>query len=167
MEHILILTNTEKYHYHASISKLITKLPCFASYQLSLLDTGSSQNSRDVIPQISSLSPAIIITLDLAGFQYRTQLGEIYLNMLPAKILNLVWGNKKEYATWLTKKLSLSMHFFDCSATPCPLADIYPNIAYYNAPGVILTDHGADIDTEQNQNLLLQIGRCFLSELQT
>ena len=51
--------------------------------------------------------------------------------MLTSKNLNLIWGDKPEYAEYLNKKISLSMIFYDATGKDHGLTKKYPNMLYY------------------------------------
>lgn len=162
METIVILTESTKHPYHQIICNEFLSLQCFSNYIFHQIDIELNTSDHQYFQQIQTLNPAIVITMDLAGFRFRTQLGRTSLNILPAKILNLVWGNKKEYAPFLSQNLSLSMHFFDCSQTPVNLMEHYPNINYYNALGTLPDEIPL---SNESKDTLLQISECFLSEI--
>lgn len=104
-----------------------------ASYTVQILDVNCTQYPHQCLAKLNSMEPDILITLDLAGFHFRTQSGENSLNMLYTKNLNLVWGNRPEYADYLNKKVSLSMLFYDATGKDYQLPTYYPNVLYYKA----------------------------------
>lgn len=130
MANILILTNKKKYPYHMNTCININS-NLNDRHTVSTLDIHTS--NHECLQKIYKLTPDILITLDLAGFHFRTQAGEMALNMLPTKNINLIWGHKPEYAEFLSKKLSLSMLFYDVSGTDYQLPRHYPNMLYYKA----------------------------------
>ena len=125
MATIIILTNKKAYPYHANANSFINSLLNDTSHTVSTLDISAYARDHECLQKIHELAP------DLAGFQFRTQAGEMALNMLPTKNLNLIWGHKPEYAEFLSKKLSLSMLFYDISGTDYRLPNHYPNMLYY------------------------------------
>lgn len=133
MVNIVILTNTTRYACHSEVSNTLANYLRVQQHIVSVLDINSSTQDYQYIAEIKASQPDVLITLDLAGFLFRTQAGEIALNMLPTKNLNLIWGNRPEYAPLLSKKLSLSMLFYDVSGKDWQLPAIYPNLLYYEA----------------------------------
>lgn len=127
-----ILYNDTIYPYHSDVLTLIISFFNINKIPYSTFHT-SNLSSFNVLQSIDKEKPDVIITFDLAGFSYRTQLGEISLNNLFTKNLNLIWGSKPEYTKYLSKKLSLSMHFYDVTGIDHKLRNQYPNIEYYNA----------------------------------
>lgn len=162
MKKVVLLSHTSTYPYHKDIYQIINSLSCFKNFEICHFDIGKMGSKPFYFSQIQELSPAIVITLDLAGFQFYTQLGRISLNILPAKILNIIWGNKEEYASYLSQPLSLSMHFFDCSENPYNIAKDYPYVEYYNSLGTINTITPL---CKENEEVLFKIANCFLSEI--
>lgn len=162
MQNIILLSDSADYTYHLELCTLLQALPCFKSFTIHHLDINKVTAKHLYFNQIQELSPAIIITLDLAGFQFYTQLGRISFNILHTKILNLIWGNKEEYAPYLSQPLSLSMHFFDCSENPYDITKDYPNVEYYNSLGTISTITPL---CKENEEILSKIAACFLSEV--
>lgn len=140
MTNIIILTNTTTYSYHNTIAKLIMDSLANSAYAISTLDINSTQYPHQCLAKLNSMTPDILITLDLAGFHFRTQSGENALNMLYTKNLNLVWGNRPEYADYLNKKVSLSMLFYDATGKDYQLSLLFPNVLYYKAhPDYLIT----------------------------
>lgn len=130
---ILILTSRQQYPYHLFLAETLMKLLAKDRHSVSILDVSSHNRDSLYLQSIQKLSPDVLITLDLAGFHFRTQTKENALNMLPSKNLNLLWGNKEEYAPLLCGKISLSMLFYDVSGKNCHLPKHYPNLHYYKA----------------------------------
>lgn len=127
---IIVLSNTYKYPYHKQITKALESIVSSNGSNAHFIDTKNA-NSSQFKQQLSSNIPDLIITLDLAGFEFRTLTGECLLNMLPCKVCNILWGNKSEYCKYLTGKLSLSMLFYDATSTDNQLPSKYPNMRYY------------------------------------
>lgn len=133
MLNITILTASNKYSYHTTISTLLHSTLTDVGHTISILDIDSYQFDHQCLIQIEKLHPDVLITLDLTGFRFRTQTGENALNMLHTKNLNLIWGDKPEYTPYLTKKISMSMLFYDATGQDNHLPAIYPNMLYYKA----------------------------------
>ena len=133
MLNIVILTNQTKYTYHLEIASIIHTYLTQNCHNISTLDIDDYKYDHECLAKIKELQPEVIVTLDLAGFRFRTQSGENALNMLTSKNLNLVWGDKPEYAEYLNKKISLSMIFYDATGEDHGLMEKYPNMLYYNA----------------------------------
>lgn len=130
---IIVLTNQNQYPYHSFLSKMLIHFFQKKNHLLSIMDVTSESYDHLCLQKIQAQSPDILITFDLAGFPFRTQTKEASLNMLSSKNLNLLWGNKKEYAPFLSGKLSLSMIFYDLSGKDFHLPKLYPNLQYYKA----------------------------------
>lgn len=166
MNNIVLISDTANYPYHSRLCNLIQSLSSFKDYTFSHIDRESGKRDSILSNEITALSPDLVITLDLAGFHSYTQLGEIALNLLPAKLMNLIWGNKPEYSPLLSKKLSLSMHFFDCSPQTSPLMELYPYMEYCKHIGSVITEKPLETHDAHNKSSLEQISRCFLQEIQ-
>lgn len=165
MPNILILINPAQYTYHATLSHMIQNFLQTETYVAAIFDISSCKRNYECLEKINQLQPDVLITLDLSGFQFRTQAGEIALNMLPTKNLNLVWGNKAEYAPLLTKKLSLSMLFYDATGEDYHFPQIYPNLLYYKtlAPLSCAPDSASSAFT--NKEHFQQIWQDFTHEV--
>lgn len=133
MQNIIILTNKNKYSYHTEVASMIYTVLTQNNATLTMIDIDDYKFDHECLARIKELQPDVIITLDLAGFRFRTQSGENALNMLTSKNLNLVWGDKPEYAEFLNKKISLSMIFYDTTGMDHGLMEKYPNMLYYKA----------------------------------
>ncbi len=156
MLNIVILLNTAKYHYHTKLSRMMQSFLCTESHTVAVLDINSNKRDCEYLEKINTLQPDVLITLDLSGFQFRTQAGEIALNMLATKNLNLIWGNKEEYSLFLNKKLSLSMLFYDGTGTDHHLPQKYQNLLYYKAFSPLIHTASTatpDMDQEQFQHI--------------
>lgn len=139
MVNIVILINTAEYSYHTALSDMFYRALCKDTMTTTVVDISTYKYDHECLNQIKELQPDVIITLDLAGFRFRTQSGENALNMLHSKNLNLIWGSKPEYAQYLNKKISLSMLFYDVSGEDYNLPEIYPNMLYYKVIATIPT----------------------------
>lgn len=131
MSTIALLITKNKYPYHITISNIIQTALESGHHSLTILDADSY--TQECLTELNTLQPDVLITLDLAGFHFRTQTGENALNMFCTKNLNLIWGNKPEYAPYLNKKLSMSMLFYDATGKDNQLPTFYPNMLYYKA----------------------------------
>lgn len=160
---VTILTNQTQYPYHSPIAYLIQNLLNKPNYTLSILDINSEKYDHLCLKKLKELSPQILITLDLAGFNFRTQAGENALNMLTTKNLNLVWGNKAEYSSLLLKKISLSMLFYDATGKDNCFLQQYPNLQYYKTSGQFYIDTTAKTNMD-NEKAFLYIWEDFKKE---
>lgn len=128
---IIVLSNNRNYPYHTQITKALNTIVSSNGSNAQIIDTSDKTSLSGLSLQLSSHTPEIIITLDLAGFELRTLTGECLLNMLPCKICNIIWGNKPEYKNFLSGKLSLSMLFYDAAGKDNELPAQYPYLRYY------------------------------------
>ena len=87
---ITILTNTTQYTYHNIIAETIQNLLYNSGNTVFVLDIHSEKYDHLCLQRLNNFSPQIVITLDLAGFNFRTQTGENALNMLSTKNLNII-----------------------------------------------------------------------------
>lgn len=133
MNTIVLLTNVSQYPYHKSLQAMLVSFFSNRQDTLHCLDIRSTKYPHQCLARLTSLSPDILITLDLAGFHFRTQTGENALNMLYTKNLNLLWGNRPQYGEFLQKKISLSMLFYDITGQDHQIPVHYPNVLYYKA----------------------------------
>lgn len=131
MTNIVILTNQNKYSYHKEIAPMLRVTLSNSDSSITTIDIDGYKFDHECLAKIKELQPDVIVTLDLAGFRFRTQSGENALNMLPSKNLNLVWGDKQEYSEYLSKKISLSMIFYDATGIDHGLSEKYTNMLYY------------------------------------
>ena len=165
MANIVILTSPIDYPYHTIISTMIQTYLTKLNHTVSMFDINFFKYDHECLTQIKELQSDVIITLDLTGFRFRSQAGETALNMLPTKILNLIWGNKPEYASVLNKKISLSMLFYDASGINYQLPQIYPNLLYYKEMGEIMCSPTSDSDVLINCEHFQQIWSDFTQEV--
>lgn len=133
MQNITVLTAPTTYSYHTDISNTILSALNRSKYTISIIDIDAYKFDHQCLQHIEQLQPDILITLDLSGFRFRTQMGENALNMLYTKNLNLIWGYKPEYTPYLSKKISMSMLFYDATGINNHIPTLYPNILYYKA----------------------------------
>lgn len=159
MNSVFIISNISKYPQHATLIKLLTN-NITQSHHADINKTSPSALSQ----QLSLSSPDIIITLDLAGFELKTLTGECLFNTLPAKILNIIHGDQPEYHTFLSKKLSLSMLFYDMSGQDYQLPDKYKNMRYYYPVSQVTSSPTYDSDCNTSQ-ILSDIWNHFKEEV--
>lgn len=164
MKKIVILMDSKQYSYHSAIADLLLVTLQAEEHSVSILDINSEKHDHLLLAALENFKADILITLDLAGFRFRTQSGESALNMLCTKNLNLVWGDKPEYAPLLERKISLSMLFYDALGTDCGLPAHYPNLLYYKYPARLKEDFASAADYVQNQEAFHIIWKDFLTE---
>lgn len=125
-----ILVNTKRYPYHRNILSILADHLFPNDTDISIIDLSQS-NISALGQHLDATAPDLVITLDLSGFEIRTYTGECFLNILPSKICNIIWGNKPEYSKYLNGKLSLSMLFYDATGINHELSSVYPYLRYY------------------------------------
>lgn len=125
-----ILVNTKRYPYHRNILSVLADHLFPNDTDISIIDLSQS-NISALGQHLDAAAPDLVITLDLAGFEIRTYTGECFLNILPSKICNIIWGSKPEYENFLNGKLSLSMLFYDATGINHELSSVYPYLRYY------------------------------------
>lgn len=149
MSNIVVLTNHMTYPYHKKVADMITSIFTTSQHIVKVLDVNSTQYPHQCLAKLTAMEPEFLITLDLAGFHFRTQSGENALNMLFTKNLNLVWGNPPEYTSFLTKKISLSMLFYDATGIDNKYHTLYPNVLYYKAQTDFQLSKGECLSTDK------------------
>ena len=162
---IVILVNPQQYPYHITVASMINFSLKQLNHTVSILDINSQKFDHLCLAKLNFLAPDILITLDLSGFRFQTQSGENALNMLTTKNLNIIWGNRPEYANFLNKKISLSMLFYDASGINNQLPQIFPYVLYYKALGEINITSEFVQHTSYNQGIFLAIWQDFLKEV--
>ena len=133
MQNITLIVNTIKYPYHSNISDLINYCLSNEDYIVNTIDLGNPDiNNSKLNSLLFDSEIDFLITLDLSGFDLRTQTGECALNLLYSKNLNIIWGDSKDYDIYLSKKLSMSMVFYDASGDNNYMPTYYPNMLFFN-----------------------------------
>lgn len=133
MKNITLIFDTCKYPYHNNISNLINHCLSYKDYIINKVDLGNPNINQSKLNSILFDSDIdFLITLDLSGFNLRTQTGECAMNLLYSKNLNIIWGNSKDYVPYLSKKISMSMVFYDVSGNNNYMPTHYPNMLFYN-----------------------------------
>ncbi len=160
---ITVLINQTRYSYHKEVAECIADFLKLRDHMVSIIDVCGLPFPHQNLSAVEQSSPDVLVILDLSGFHFLTQSGENALNMLYTKNLNLLWGNKPEYATFLSKKISLSMRFYDVSGTDTKLPDSFPNMLYFTACDQFFTAP-AHIHQPDNTQLLEQIWNDFLEK---
>ena len=91
----------------------------------------ASGERRDIIGEIKSLSPDLLVTTDLAGFELCTLTDNISYNLLDCKQLHLLLHENLPNEPYLAGQLSISM-FFYCAGDAYydVLLRKYPNLPY-------------------------------------
>ena len=91
----------------------------------------SSKKQRDIIGEIKSLHPELLITVDLPGFEQCTLADNVSYNLLDCKQLHLLFHKNLPNEQCLNKQLSIAM-FFYCAGKPYYeyLHKLYPDIPY-------------------------------------
>ena len=148
MNSVFIISNISKYPQHATLIKLLTNT-ITQSHHADINKTSPSVLSQ----QLSLSAPDIIITLDLAGFELKTLTGECLFNTLPAKMLNIIHGDQPEYHNYISKKLSLSMLFYDMTGHDHQLPGKYKNMRYYYPISQVASSLTCDTDCNTSQIL--------------
>lgn len=91
----------------------------------------SSKKHRDLIGEIKSLHPELLITIDLPGFEQCTLTDNVSYNLLDCKQLHLLFHENLPNEQYLNKQLSIVM-FFYCAGNPYYeyLHKLYPDVPW-------------------------------------
>lgn len=165
MKKIIILSNLTKFPYHTQIIKALNTIVLSDMFSAQIMDISGNTPISTLSQQLSATIPDTIITLDLAGFELKTLTGECLLNMLPCKVLNIIWGAKPEYSDYLSRKLSLSMLFYDATGEDNVLSSKYPDMRYYYPTNHAIPTAITNNNDQQITETLQKIWTHFKSEV--
>lgn len=132
MSKIAIVYRSEKYSYHMNFVKNIKKVLEEIGHEALLLDT-SNNKKKEMYLEVKKDEADFLITLDLEGFGWGTESGSIFYNLLSCKSLHFLFGDKEEYAEYLSNKLSIAMFFYCVGEKENVIEGMiqkYPNISY-------------------------------------
>lgn len=170
---ILIIYNTEKYTYHKMVlddfrDVISSCRSCALNYELSIVNISDDVPNHILFKTIEESNSDLIINLDFCGFTLRTEGGNISLNGLHSRIVNVMFKKPEYYTDELSFRQNLSMFTYFPSRIVAAENDLkkivarYPNIP--NPRVMCEYDYKAisDGDKEMNlHNLKKWIGEMF------
>lgn len=130
MRAIIVFDKTKCKYYDSLALQARTALES-RGYDVLLGDV--SEDKKAVYREINKDEADILVTFDLEGFEKGTESGSLFYNLLSCKMVHFLFGDKKEYAPYLSNKLSLAMLFFGVGMDAAEVAEMkekYPNIYY-------------------------------------
>lgn len=107
---ILIVINSKKYKYHKDFVKVMSTL----TETVSVVDMSSDKLLHELFYEIDGSSSKMIMTLDFAGFELRTEMDNISLNSISKRIVNVLFHKKNHYTDELKYRQNLSMFTYFC-----------------------------------------------------
>ena len=158
MNSVFLLSNIKKYPEHSQYINAFKNMITVIHADITQISTS------ELMKNLSASAPDVIISLDLAGFELKTLTGECLFNTLPCKILNIISGDAPEYHAFLSKKLSLSMLFYDISGRDFHLSAKYPYMRYYYPLTKIVSAPMTDFQGIHSADMLLNIWNHFKKE---
>lgn len=91
----------------------------------------TSGGQRDVIGEITSLLPDLLITVDLAGFEQCTLTDNVAYNLLGCRQFHLLLHRELPNENYLYRPLNIAMFFYCAGADYCDyLRQRYPDLPY-------------------------------------
>lgn len=92
---------------------------------------------KSIQRKVKELSPEVLITVDLAGFEQRTLTDNISYNLLDCKQIHFILNRNLPNERYLEKPLSISMFFYCQDNEYCKyLLEKYPDIPYLKAMNI-------------------------------
>lgn len=126
---ILILIHSGKYPEHQARLKGLKELLTEEGNETFLVDMSDKESHFEQYRKIKSFGAEIILTMDLAGFELRTETGSITLNQLPCLMFHLLFHPVEDYGKVLQEPFNFSMFFYAAAdGDRMRLEQNYPNI---------------------------------------
>lgn len=151
---ILIVYNSQKYKYH---EKTVETILAVAMKQfgkdtvVDKLDMSSDCPLHELFYRIRDNGAQLIITLDLAGFELRTENDSISLNGIHSRIVNILLKGSDSFAGELKCRQNLSMYtYIPARENHEAVSRRYPGIP--NLSVFCEYDYTADSDDKLSQN---------------
>lgn len=121
-----------------------------------------AKERKDLIGDIKALSPQLLITTDLSGFEQCTLTDNISYNLLDCKQLHVLFHENLPNERYLKKQLSISM-FFYCAGTAYygRLRRQYPDLPYLEELSGWKNGTSEETAQENAEVLYTCFRRCF------
>lgn len=107
---IAIIINSIRYKNHTEKAEIFKRVLGNKVNELLLIDMNSRLKDYEIFYQLRDYKPDLVITFDLAGFELRTELNDISLNILPCRMAHILFDKSYKYPELKSVLLNIS-HF--------------------------------------------------------
>jgi glycosyltransferase involved in cell wall biosynthesis len=108
---VIVIDNKEHF-YHEKTAILLCGILEEWEYDGIIIDISSGKEDCEYYEEIINKFPHLIITLDMAGFHFRTELDSPAYNTMSSRMLNIIFSPLKDYEMYLKDNLNFSMFFY-------------------------------------------------------
>ena len=123
----VIVINTKNHPEHRESAALLYKA-LEGRMRIDTVDMAGAGMLHEKYFTIRSCNPLFVITLDMAGFELRTENDTFSYNQIPCRMMHLLFGELQEYETLLTGKFNFSMFFYGRRQLCEKIRACYPEI---------------------------------------
>lgn len=125
----LIVIDGLQYHYHYDVGEILTSRLMKWGYICSTLDLSTGKKAHEYYKDIVNVGADLIITLDMAGYQFTTELETPSLNTISCRIVNIVFASLENLEHYFKLPLNFSMFFYcDDQENIYKFNEKYPNV---------------------------------------
>lgn len=128
----IIVINTKLYPTHLEVASFLKKAiensPPVPFLTLHVVDMGQPLPLHELYNQIADLYPFFIITLDLSGFELRTDSDGFSYNRIPCRMAHILLKEAGNYTGQLSDCMNFSMFFYAFPTVCQSLKTQYPNL---------------------------------------
>lgn len=103
-----------------------------AGNEYQVLDMACGKALHIIYQELQAARPDLVMTLDCAGFEMKTEMDSISLNKLTCRVAHLLFDAPYKYKNYLQEEFNLS-HFFYFAVTSdlAKVQSMYPNLPNY------------------------------------
>lgn len=125
-----IIIHTSQYPSHTDIAGMLVNTLSVFGVSCTVIDIGDGDALHKQFGRIKSQSPQLIISLDMAGTEMRTESGRLAYNQLPCRMAYFLLQPLDTYSCdRLNQPFNFSMFFFTAGQSDAALlAERYPDL---------------------------------------
>lgn len=151
---IVLVINTKKYPYHRNMSDIFSEAAGrYGICQIFDLSVGTALHM--IYDEIEQSGCGLLISLDLAGFEFRTETNTLSYNNLGCRMAHVLFRGMHEYREELRQQMNFSMFLFSMREEDVAVMnDRYPNIPNVERIERMEYRHPAEEDMAKSRNII-------------
>lgn len=129
----ILVIDTKKHPEHKKLAAVIKELVQSGNLLEGMIELGTVDMAQklplhEIYFQISSAMPEFVITLDLAGFELRTEGDGYSYNTIPCRMAHFLLGEPEKYREILAGEFNFSMFFYAAQKSCAAIQKEYPEL---------------------------------------
>ena len=124
---VVIIMDTGRHAGHRAVADTLSSI-LEKNWEVHLVDMSGKEPMHEKFYEIVRCGPPFVITLDLAGFELKTELETPSLNSVPCRMAHILFEEIEEYAGILKERFNFSMFFYCREKVAEQIKGRYPDV---------------------------------------